>query len=192
MKTIDGRLARALEQAPDVALGLSHRQDDGRQGAGRAGALLVLRRLGRRRDEQVGGTLAGSGRGPRRRPAAVPEMLLTGCGAPADDRAAFYCPGDDTIYVAQRFAADLYQRVVRGLPGESAGYGRAAGDFAVAYVLAHEYAHNLQQELGIFDNSVTESAKPFELQADCLAGAWAQLSGVSAGRLWRFLAAPHL
>jgi hypothetical protein len=59
------------------------------------------------------------------------------------------------------------------LPGESAGYGRAAGDFAVAYVLAHEYAHNLQQELGVFDNSVGAAAKPYELQADCMAGTWA-------------------
>ena len=80
--------------------------------------------------------------------------LPTACGSLADDAAAFYCPGDDTIYVAQVFAADLYRGVLRGLPGESAGYGRAAGDFAVAYVLAHEYAHNLQQELGIFDNAI--------------------------------------
>jgi predicted metalloprotease len=94
---------------------------------------------------------------------------LTGCGEPATDMAAFYCPADDTIYVGQQFAADLYQGVLRGLPGE----GRAAGDFAVAYVLAHEYAHNLQHELGVFDNRVSETAKPFELQADCLAGTWA-------------------
>jgi predicted metalloprotease len=100
-------------------------------------------------------------------------VVLTGCGQPADDRAALYCPADDTIYVAQQFAADLYHGLVRGLPGESAGYGRAVGDFAVAYVLAHEYAHNLQHELGVFDNTVTTSAKPFELQADCLAGTWA-------------------
>jgi len=99
--------------------------------------------------------------------------VLSGCGEPADDRAAFYCPADDTIYVAQQFAADLYQGLVEGLPGESGGYGRATGDFAVAYVLAHEYAHNLQHELGVFDNRVTASAKPFELQADCLAGTWA-------------------
>jgi uncharacterized protein len=98
---------------------------------------------------------------------------LTGCGPTADDRAAFYCPADDTIYVAQQFAADLYRGVLRGLPGESAGYGRAVGDFAVAYVLAHEYAHNLQQELGVFDNRVSAAAKPFELQADCFAGVWA-------------------
>jgi len=101
------------------------------------------------------------------------SVLPTACGAAADDAAALYCPNDDTIYVAQQFAADLYRGVLRGLPGERAGYGRAAGDFAVAYVLAHEYAHNLQQELGTFDNRVTASARPFELQADCLAGTWA-------------------
>jgi predicted metalloprotease len=106
-------------------------------------------------------------------PVAPGRAQLTSCGTLADDSAAFYCPADDTIYVAQQFAAALYQGVLRGLPGESAGYGRAAGDFAVAYVLAHEYAHNLQQELGIFDNGVGESARPFELQADCLAGTWA-------------------
>jgi uncharacterized protein len=112
---------------------------------------------------------------PRVRYEWVPPgaYVLTACGEPADDRAAFYCPADDTIYVAQRFAADLYAGVAEGLPGESAGYGSAAGDFAVAYVLAHEYAHNLQQELGVFDNSVTADARPFELQADCMAGTWA-------------------
>jgi predicted metalloprotease len=100
------------------------------------------------------------------------RQAQSACG-PAGDDAAFYCSADDTIYVAQQFAADLYRGVVRGLPGESAGYGRAAGDFAVAYVLAHEYAHNLQHELGVFDNAVGSSARPYELQADCFAGAWA-------------------
>ena len=100
-------------------------------------------------------------------------IALTSCGPPARDLSAFYCPADDTIYIGQRFAADLYRGVLRGLPGESAGYGRAVGDFAVAYVLAHEYAHNLQQELGVFDNSVSATARPFELQADCMAGTWA-------------------
>ena len=100
-------------------------------------------------------------------------ITLTGCGPPADDGVALYCPADDTIYVGQRFAADLYAGVLHELPGEKAGFGHAAGDFAVAYVVAHEYAHNLQQELGIFDNSVTPNARPFELQADCMAGVWA-------------------
>jgi len=110
------------------------------------------------------------------------RVLRTSCGAPADDRAAFYCPADDTIYVAQQFAADLNAGRVRGLPGEQAGYGQAVGDFAVAYVVAHEYAHNLQQELGVFDNRVTPSAEPYELQADCLAGTWAN-SVFEQGRL---------
>jgi predicted metalloprotease len=100
-------------------------------------------------------------------------VRMSGCGIAAGSDAAFYCPSDDTIYVSQQFAADLYNGVVSGLPGESAGYGRAAGDFAVAYVLAHEYAHNLQQELGIFDNATGPSARPYELQADCWAGTWA-------------------
>jgi predicted metalloprotease len=120
---------------------------------------------------------------PRVRYVWVPpgSSVLTGCGEPAGDDAAFYCPADDTIYVSQQFAADLYRGVLRGLPGERAG-GRAAGDFAVAYVLAHEYAHNLQQELGVFDNRVSPTARPFELQADCLAGNWAN-SVYAAGAL---------
>lgn len=101
------------------------------------------------------------------------RQIATGCGTPAGDDAAFYCPVDDTIYVAQTFAAQLDAGQVRGLPGESAGYGRAQGDFAVAYVVAHEYAHNVQQELGLFDNRVSRTAEPYELQADCYAGTWA-------------------
>jgi predicted metalloprotease len=98
------------------------------------------------------------------------QTVNTAC-APAGADAAFYCPSDDTIYVSQEFAADLYRGVLRGLPGQNAGYGRAAGDFGVAYVLAHEYAHNLQQEFGVFSRP-SASAEPFELQADCLAGSW--------------------
>jgi uncharacterized protein len=96
---------------------------------------------------------------------------LTACG-PAGGMAAFYCPSDDTIYVSQQFAADLWDGVVRGLPGERAGFGHAAGDFGVAYVVAHEYAHNLQHEFGLFTLRPNRSAEPFELQADCLAGSW--------------------
>jgi hypothetical protein len=99
--------------------------------------------------------------------------VLTACGERAGSQAAFYCPADDTIYVAQEFAAALYEGVAEGLPGEAAGFGRAAGDFAVAYVLAHEYAHNLQQELGVFNLLRSEIAAPYELHADCWAGVWA-------------------
>ncbi len=96
------------------------------------------------------------------------DRQATACGEAADDRAAFYCPADDTIYFAEQFAADLYNGVAR-LPGGNRG---SAGSFGVAYVLAHEYGHNLQNELGIFEIGRSNSAKPFELQADCLAGSW--------------------
>jgi predicted metalloprotease len=100
------------------------------------------------------------------------RTLRTGCGSPADDRAAFYCPADDTIYIAEVFAAELYQGLSRGLPGQEAGYGRAVGDFGVAYIVAHEYAHNLQNEFGAFAQAQRGSSRPFELQADCMAGLW--------------------
>jgi predicted metalloprotease len=95
------------------------------------------------------------------------RVAESACG-PAGDDAAFYCSGDDTIYVSERFAADLWNGVLRGLPGD----GRAVGDFGVAYVVAHEYAHNLQAEFGVFDQFRGPTVRPLELQADCLAGTW--------------------
>jgi len=92
------------------------------------------------------------------------------------DTAAAYCPGDDTIYISQKFATDIYNGALdQALPGSSQGYGRTVGDFAVAYIVAHEYAHQVQDELGLFERygqQVPTSA--FELQADCYAGTWAK------------------
>ena len=66
------------------------------------------------------------------------------------DSAAAYCPGDDTIYISQRFAGGIYDGSLDGsLPGSSQGYGQANGDFAVAYIVAHEYGHQVQDELGL-------------------------------------------
>jgi uncharacterized protein len=104
------------------------------------------------------------------------------CGVAADDRAAFYCPADDTIYVGQRLASEVYDGVARGFPGQERGYGQAVGDFGVAYIVAHEYAHNLQQELGFFRANGRTAARPFELQADCMAGLWGN-SVFEAGEL---------
>ena len=91
------------------------------------------------------------------------------------DSAAAYCPGDDTIYISQQFASDIYDGSLdHALPGSSQGYGRTAGDFAVAYIVAHEYGHQVQDELGLFNaygDKVPTMA--FELQADCFAGTWA-------------------
>jgi uncharacterized protein len=94
----------------------------------------------------------------------------TGCGASADENAAFYCPSDDTIYVGQTFASQLYDGALGSLPGQRAGYGRAVGAFAVAYAVAHEYGHNVQQERGILAGHLR--SLPTELNADCLAGTW--------------------
>ncbi len=85
------------------------------------------------------------------------RVAESACG-PAGDDSAFYCSGDDTIYVSERFASDLWDGVLRGLPGD----GRAAGDFGVAYVVAHEYAHNLQAEFGVFDQFRGPTVRPLE------------------------------
>src|SRR5215218_3192947 len=91
------------------------------------------------------------------------------------DSAAAYCPGDDTIYISQKFAADVYDGALdQALPGSSQGYGRTAGDFAVAYIVAHEYGHQVQDELGLFEKYGQQvPTMAFELQADCYAGTWA-------------------
>jgi uncharacterized protein len=92
------------------------------------------------------------------------------------DSAAAYCPGEDTIYISQKFAADIYNGSLdHVLPGSSQGYGRTIGDFAVAYVVAHEYGHEVQDELGLFQEYGQQlPTMAFELQADCFAGTWAK------------------
>jgi predicted metalloprotease len=89
------------------------------------------------------------------------------------DSAAAYCPGDDTIYISEKFATDIYNGTLDGaLPGSSQGYGGTNGDFAVAYIVAHEYGHQIQTELGVFDKGLP--TMDYELQADCYAGTWAK------------------
>jgi predicted metalloprotease len=100
------------------------------------------------------------------------------------DSAAAYCPGDDTIYISQKFATDIYDGTLNpSLPGSSQGFGQADGDFSVAYIVAHEYGHEIQDELGLFDKYGQQlPTMAFELQADCYAGAWAK-SAYDAHRL---------
>jgi uncharacterized protein len=94
------------------------------------------------------------------------------CGQ-LDDSTAAYCPGDDTISIAERFAEGIYSGGLdRALPGSSQGFGGTMGDFAVAYVVAHEYGHQIQDELGVFNRNVPTVNT--ELQADCYAGNWAK------------------
>ena len=96
-------------------------------------------------------------------------------GSTMGDSAAAYCSADDTIYISQKFATDIYDGALdHALPGSSQGYGRTVGDFAVAYIVAHEYGHQVQDELGLFERYGGQvPTMAFELQADCFAGTWA-------------------
>src|SRR3954469_11021108 len=104
--------------------------------------------------------------------AGLPEPRVSYQWVPTG-QAAEYHPDDDTIYVSQEFATAIYNGALDDmLPGSSQGYGRAAGDFAVAYIVAHEYGPEIQDELGLLDRGIP--TKSLELQADCYAGAWAK------------------
>ena len=109
---------------------------------------------------------------------AKPTLVLfsgrtpTACGAGEAAMGPFYCPGDQQVYIDLSFYDTLQKRL--GAPG----------DFAQAYVIAHEVGHHVQHLLGVSDKvdrmrrQVSEvqgnalSVK-LELQADCLAGVWA-------------------
>ncbi|MBM9595617.1 KPN_02809 family neutral zinc metallopeptidase [Roseitranquillus sediminis] len=99
-------------------------------------------------------------------------MTNSGCGQASAATGPFYCPLDGRAYLDTAFFTALERR-----------FG-AGGDFAAAYVVAHEVAHHVQREIGILGEAhairrqVSESESNaisvrLELQADCLAGLWA-------------------
>jgi uncharacterized protein len=95
----------------------------------------------------------------------------SGCGGAAATIGPHYCPADETIYIDLGFFRDLRER-----------FG-APGDFAQAYVMAHEVGHHVQNVMGISSqvhreqqldpSNANELSIRLELQADCLAGVWA-------------------
>jgi uncharacterized protein len=99
------------------------------------------------------------------------ESVDTACGYATSGAGPFYCPADRHVYLDLTFYRELAQR-----------FG-ASGQFAQAYVLAHEYGHHVQTLLGIESQmrraqqrdpgNANEYSVMLELQADCLAGAWA-------------------
>jgi predicted metalloprotease len=125
-------------------------------------------------------------RSPRANHAWVPpgESLETGCSDEAAEDSAFYCSADDTIYIGTRFAAEIWEGIAADGPGERFGHGRAVGDFGVAFMVAHEYGHNVQHDLTRRETPDLEYfvTKALELHADCLAGLWAN-SVYRAGRI---------
>ncbi|TAL73979.1 MAG: neutral zinc metallopeptidase [Rhodanobacter sp.] len=102
--------------------------------------------------------------------------VATACGNASAAVGPFYCPGDQRIYLDLDFFHELGDRF------------HASGDFARAYVIAHEVGHHVQNELGVFAKVKQLQAKGVpmegadglsvrqELQADCLAGVWANRS----------------
>src|SRR3569833_3580951 len=98
---------------------------------------------------------------------AYDDATPTGCGTGQSSAGPFYCPADSHIYLDLAFFNELSRRF--GAPGE----------FARAYVIAHEYGHHIQNILGVMDRrggpsrgADSESVRT-ELQADCYAGVWA-------------------
>jgi len=94
------------------------------------------------------------------------------CGYSSSATGPFYCPGDEKVYIDLSFLDELQQKL------------NAQGDFAMAYIIAHEIGHHVQNQLGITDQlsqlrgSADESEYnrnlvKLELQADFLAGVWA-------------------
>jgi uncharacterized protein len=100
------------------------------------------------------------------------DTTNSGCGTASSNIGPFYCSADQTIYIDLIFYKDLKTRF------------NAPGDFAMAYVIAHEVGHHIQYQLGIleefYDLREKVSASEFnalsvrlELQADYMAGVWA-------------------
>ncbi|PKQ26004.1 MAG: hypothetical protein CVT64_05885 [Actinobacteria bacterium HGW-Actinobacteria-4] len=96
------------------------------------------------------------------------QATTSACGQASAATGPFYCPADQSIYVDVAFWDVL-----------STQFGASGGPLAEMYVIAHEYGHHLQNQLGVFgvadrgDTGADSDSVKVELMADCLAGVWA-------------------
>lgn len=112
------------------------------------------------------------------------EATASACGGASEATGPFYCPADRKVYLDTAFFATLQRQMGAG------------GDFAAAYVVAHEVGHHVQNELGILSkaNSIRQQVSEsesnaisvmVELQADCLSGIWARGAAQQLGTIER-------
>lgn len=94
------------------------------------------------------------------------QRVQSACGVAGSSVGPFYCPADQKVYLDLSFFQELSDRL------------GAKGDFAQAYVIAHEIGHHVQRSLGISSrwegDRSSQASVQIELQADCLAGVWAK------------------
>jgi predicted metalloprotease len=115
------------------------------------------------------------------RPYQPPRMVLfsgatrSRCGSASSAMGPFYCPLDQTVYIDLSFFQEMQRKF------------RAGGDFAYAYVIAHEVGHHVENQLGLLARvqqrqqevgraEANQLSVRVELMADCLAGVWAHHS----------------